>query len=415
MVEVPASLEALCALVRSNPPLAALRIRTTGVSAVLHNESVNVETAVLRFALPSPHPRAADWLASSLRTNTCLRELDLHGMNISDLSIAALARALTEGQVAALDLSCNRAGPAAAAALAALVATPSTLKVLNLNHNYVGNAGAETLSEGVAKSALTSLFLAQNGVGEEGIVYLTFAIGQTSLTDIHLSGNVFRGVVGRFANAVKASAINSLHAGDCALGDEGGVSMATILETSPRLTSLHLWGNELEDASAVAMANALASNRAMTWLSLRRNAIGDDGARALGDALKINVALLTLDLAGNRIAESGVRSLCEALREQERLTELDIAGNSFSGTADGEASSSLVSLLRDNTTLTSLNLAENAIKPSACLQIAAALEANTSIGAVYLSAASLGAEGMEMLTSDSASHFWESRVHVVAS
>ena len=74
-----------------------------------------------------------------------------------------------------------------------------------------------------------------------------------------------------------------------------------------------------------------------------------------------------------------------------------------------------MSLLRDNTTLTSLNLAENAIKPSACLQIAAALEANTSIGAVYLSAASLGAEGMAMLTSDSASHFWESRVHVVAS
>ena len=419
-LDAPANVVELCKLVASNHPwLAALRMRATGVTAIMHNESAYVDGKLLRFALPPPHQRVTEWLASSLRQNTSLRELDLHGCHLSDDACASLARALMDVPLLALDVSNNRAGRACADALAALLTTSNSLEVLNVNQNLLGDAGAGALAEGVAKSALTSLSCGNNRFADNGVMFLTFACAQSKkLSALELSGSDLGGGIGavdRFVNVIGASAITTLHAGECALGTEGGERMATILETSRVLSTLHLWGNEMGDAACVAMAHALASNSKITYLSLRRNAFGDDGAVAMAQALSTNRSVLTLDLAGNRIAERGVRSLCEVLREQERLTELDLSGNAFGGTADGEASSSVVSLLRHNKTLTSLNLSENAIKPSACLQISAATQANTSIGAVYLSAASLGAEGIEMLTSDPASHFWESRVHIVAS
>ena len=153
---LPASLEELTALLRNNPQwLTSLRLRQTGCSALLQNESAFIEGRLLRFAQPNLSAmRPAERIARALRSNTCLRELDLRGANMTDEGVSTLSRALLENKaLVALDLSNNRIGPSGALALAGLLEACRALEGLNLSHNHIGDTGMQSLSEGVSKSS----------------------------------------------------------------------------------------------------------------------------------------------------------------------------------------------------------------------------------------------------------------------
>ena len=125
------------------------------------------------------------------------------------------------------------------------------------------------------------------------------------------------------------------------------------------------------------------------------NRIGDEGAKALGEALKNNTTLTILDLMCNRIGDEGGQALGEALQNNTALTRLDLERNRISyvgAKALGEG-------LQKNITLTSLNLGYNQLGEEGAKALAAGLERNMTLTALYLNSSQIGTEDEKLINS----------------
>ena len=110
-------------------------------------------------------------------------------------------------------------------------------------------------------------------------------------------------------------------------------------------------------------------------------------------ALKVNTSLSSLDLAENSIDNEGANSLAQALRVNISLSSLDLAENSI----DNEGANSLAQALRVNTSLSSLDLSRNSIGNEGANSLAQALRVNTSLSSLDLAENSIGYEGANSL------------------
>jgi Ran GTPase-activating protein (RanGAP) involved in mRNA processing and transport len=106
---------------------------------------------------------------------------------------------------------------------------------------------------------------------------------------------------------------------------------------------------------------ALGFAKSTHILNEKGNEITNRGAIALADALKANIALKNLDLSFNKIENEGVIAIGEgvfclsfcslsALKENKSLTQLNLEGNKFSG----EASKVILEALKVNKNLSVL-------------------------------------------------------------
>ena len=110
---------------------------------------------------------------------------------------------------------------------------------------------------------------------------------------------------------------------------------------------------------------------------------------ALAEALKQNTSLTQLDLSYNDISAQGVAALAEALKHNTSLTQLDLSDNDISdqGAAD------LAEALKQNTSLTQLDLTDNDISAQGAAELAEALKQNTSLTQLDLSDNDISAQG----------------------
>ena len=181
----------------------------------------------------------------------------------------------------------------AAAVLAAVLKTNTTLTNLDLSHNNLGPAGAQSFATALkANTTLTNLFLSDNNIGPAGAESLATALKtNTTLTDLSL-----------FLNNI---------------GPAGAESLATALKTNTTLTSLDLFCNNIGPAGAESLATALKANTTLTNLVLYDNDLGPAGAESLSTALKTNTTMTNLDLRGNNIGPAGAESLATALKKTQ--------------------------------------------------------------------------------------------------
>ena len=213
-----------------------------------------------------------------------VQEANLEGQEgIDDAAAAVLAAVLeTNTTLTHLYLSCNNLGPAGAVSLATALETNTTLTNLNLSINNLGLAGAESLATALkTNTALTNLDLSGNSIGPAGAESLATALKtNTTLTNLDLSGNN--------------------------LGPAGAESLATALKTNTTLTNLDLSGNNLGPAGAESLATALKTNTSLTNLNLSGNNIGPPGAESLATVLKTNTSLTNLNLYLNCLGSTRV-------------------------------------------------------------------------------------------------------------
>ena len=295
---------------------------------------------------------------------TCLevQEADLdenriEGKGIGDAAAAVLAAVLeTNTTLTNLNLSGNNLCPAGAESIAAALKTNTTLTNLGLDDNNLGPAGAASLATALkTNTSLKSLDLSDNNLGPAGAESLATALKtNTSLTSLDLSGNN--------------------------LGPVGAESLATALKTNTSLTDLNLMLNNLGPAGAESLAKALETNTILRSLYLPGNNLGPAGAELLATALKTNTTLTNLDLSVNNLGPAGTEAPATVLKINTTLTNLNLAKNNL-GPADAE---SLATALKINTSLTNLNLAENNLGPSGAESLAKALETNTTLENLYL-------------------------------
>jgi len=125
--------------------------------------------------------------------NDRITKVSLRGCNIGDAGAAKFGKALREqSPMRALDLSFNNISGDGMNALSQSLRT-SSLSVLDLGSNHLGNKGVSQLATSLAKSsALTVLYLDRNDISDSGAVALSKAISQnTALNELHLARNRF--------------------------------------------------------------------------------------------------------------------------------------------------------------------------------------------------------------------------------
>ncbi len=106
------------------------------------------------------------------------------------------------------------------------------------------------------------------------------------------------------------------------------LDLADKLKNHKNLTELTLENIGLEYKGACEIAGALVRNKKLAYLSLANNPnIGYKGFKEFGVALKINKTLKTLILTNTGLDKFGVNSLSLGLRDNTTLTVLNLDGN----------------------------------------------------------------------------------------
>jgi len=239
---------------------------------------------------------------------------------------------------------------------------PSTL---DLSYGKIGVRGAIAAAERLLKSSsVTVLLLANNPVGDHGFRAIAHALrhgGGVKELDVRATGITWQSA-GELANQL------------C------------------KLTSLRLAGNKLGDKGASLLADKLPSAKVLT-LDASDCAFGPAGVSRLAEAVANNIKLKTLDVSRNTTNARAIAALTAALQNSPSVTHADLSHLGL-----GDHPGLLADMLRDAPALTHLSLAGNGLRADFAQALVAALAENEhKISVLDLSYNPLGRTGVRTL------------------
>ncbi|XP_048051933.1 NACHT, LRR and PYD domains-containing protein 12-like isoform X5 [Megalobrama amblycephala] len=263
-------------------------------------------------------------LASALRSNSHLRELDLFMNIIGDEGLTLLSDGLKDPncKLEILWLSRCKITAAGCASLTSALRSNSHLRELDLSMNKIGGRGLTRLSDGLKDPhcKLEKLKLIQCNITDKGCAALASALRSNShLRELDLTVNK--------------------------IGDEGLMLLSDgLMDPNCKLEKLMLSQCNITAEGCAALVSALRSNSHLRELDLSMNKIGDEGLMLLSDGLKdLHCKLEKLELGCCEITAEGCAALASALRSNSHLRELYLTGNSLR-----EASVESLSALKDD-------------------------------------------------------------------
>lgn len=162
------------------------------------------------------------------------------------------------------------------------------------------------------------------------------------------------------------------------------------LRENTTLRHLNLWDDSIHAAGVKELTAALRHNSSLTSLDLCWNSIQDGGAAELAALLATNSPVAFLNLSHNAIKVGGAVRLGSALERNSTLVHLDLSGNSVGGAWVGN-------LLRNNSSLTDLQLEKCLIRDEEVAELAEGLRWNTSLAFLNIAANEIERDGTLML------------------
>ncbi|XP_073716127.1 NACHT, LRR and PYD domains-containing protein 3-like, partial [Misgurnus anguillicaudatus] len=350
-------------------------LRDSGVKLIcdgLKNPNCKLEKLELSWCGVTDKGCAA--LTSALRSNSHLRELNLHRNELRDSGVKLICDGLKNPtcKLEKLTLSmCDVTDEGCAALASALKSNPSHLRDLDLSHNNLSDSGVKLISD-VLKNPnckLEKLKLRYCGVTGEGCAALASALksNPSHLRELDLSLNNLRDSgVKLICDGLKNPncKLEKLELSSCRVTDEGCAALASALISNSHLRELNLSENNLRDSGVKLICDGLKNpNCKLEKLKLSECDVTDEGCAALASALRSNPShLRELDLSYNKqIRDSGVKLICDGLKnpncklEKLRLYDCDVTD---------EGCAALASALRSNSHLRDLDLSENKISDS---------------------------------------------------
>lgn len=112
------------------------------------------------------------------------------------------------------------------------------------------------------------------------------------------------------------------------------------------------------------IAKMLLVNKYIRKVELEGNKLGPNTARALGEVLNYNKTLLFLDLENNSLTQegddpSGMNAFLNALKTNTTLRSLNVANNALKDAPQSPIGNAFVECLASNTTLIQCDFGQN--------------------------------------------------------
>ena len=125
-----------------------------------------------------------------------------------------------------------------------------------------------------------------------------------------------------------------MHLTRCDIKDEDAIDITKVLLTNKTLRKLELEGNTLGTKTASSFGKALKHNKTLQFLDLEGNQLTGDGEDFQGlqemlRALEDNTSLLSLNLANNKLEPPIGKQIKQMLDKNHTLIDLEIGFNHF--------------------------------------------------------------------------------------
>lgn len=246
-------------------------------------------------------------------SNCTLQVLDLRGNILQDASCEALATALQYNtSLTKLILQDTNLTNAGLAKLAVGLGRNQSLTKLNLRGNQLqGDLGCEALANKLSPSSPS------------------FVASSLRVLDVseNCLGNAGAAALGRLLST-NPTALQELHMESCDMTGSGVAALAEGLRRNMHLQEWDLCQNVVDPKATKAIANMLGYNKTLMMLNLSGCSVTDESATSLATALMHNETLQELALSFNRIGNVGVKSLADML-PSTRLSALSLQFNLF--------------------------------------------------------------------------------------
>ena len=384
------------------------------------------------------HGNALETLASALRRNGRLLELNLRDCNLDQVdsrsicdifdgnpllrlltvsvsmlsSLVNLSPALSRSKLSLLDLSNASLDVGGAKLVGEVLSSHLYLRHIGLTANHFGNEGAEAVLRGaVAVNGKTvrnfrRRVILDNTNLNDGIVASWPAVLQRRLpaqqnghclvpVTIHIHGNsISHAALKGLAEQLSCSTEHTVEFGMFVI-ENGTLRRRTLRNDFQRYQKkgcrglLRLSYRGIDSEGAAEIATELEGDKcAVDVLSLHCNFLGDEGASVLAQMLRRNSTLRGLGLGGNAIHRpAGVFSTLASTNRS--LVWLELCRNPiFNDTKSGfvrESRSSLSTLVAKNQSLKYLGLGQTDLGDEECRALQGAMSSQHSLALIFIS------------------------------
>ncbi|XDV28576.1 hypothetical protein PO909_031832 [Leuciscus waleckii] len=302
--------------------------RVNQIAALLQDKHCKLNTLILRKCGLTEESCSA--LATVLRSNSSLKELDISNNNLQNSGVKKLQNGLENMncKLERLRLSdCSITEEGYKALASALRSNPSHLIELDLRGNDPGQSGVKELDllQDQKCQLKTLRFLSHDA--DEACQYVRGIVGENPLLlrELNLSERELRNTgVNQIAPLLKDKhcKLNTLMLNNNSITAEGCAALTSAFNSNPsNLKELDLSGNNLGNSGIKNICELLENPECiLEKIKLSDCSITEEGYKALASALRSNPShLIELDLRGNDPGQSGVKELSDLLKD-ERCT-----------------------------------------------------------------------------------------------
>ena len=306
-------------------------------------------------------------IVKALQNINSLKMLGLSNNNLPKKMSHELAGVIKSNcNIESLTLSSNDLRSSAIVILQAL-STITTLKILNMDNNQIGEKGGEVLTSVIlSNKRLTKLYFSSNNLQNSGVKVLEAFQNHLCLKSLDLSDN--------------------------SLPEGVGIKLASAIKSNNSLEKLWLHSNNLQ-SSIVVIMQALSKLSTLQLLDLQNNHLTTQIGDWLKHVITNNPAMKVLCLDNNNIGTGGLQ-ITEALQSIKFLKMLGLSNNSL----PKEIAPKLAATIKSNHYLESLTLSSNKLQSSAIV-ILKSLSSITTLKVLNMDNNQIGEKGGEALVS----------------
>ncbi|XP_006124919.2 ribonuclease inhibitor isoform X1 [Pelodiscus sinensis] len=301
------------------------KLKTSGVKVLCEGLlDPNCQLQKLQLEYCELKPDICELLCTALRTKSSLKMLNLSNNRLGDPAIKLLCQGLMDPncKLQSLHVENCHITTASCGDLSAVLASKPCLTDLSVGENKIGDAGLALLCQGLLNPTcqIEKLWLWECGLTPASCKDLAQVLRtKESLTEVSLIGNDL-GDAGmeQLCQGLKdpKAKLQALWIRECGFTTACCKSLSSALGTNQTLRELHMGGNKVGDAGVEIIHEGLMSPNC----NLRSLWLGNCDLSAaccghLATIISSKQCLTELDLSNNALEDEGVKKLCEALRQ----------------------------------------------------------------------------------------------------